>query len=1273
MSRALALATPGVIVTGLLMVGAAPAMPATADSPGRSTAPEQPATRPDEARTVTLLTGARVRVDPVAKGRNAVTVVPNDDGARANVKVVQSHGDLYAFPDEVVAGVSSGALDRELFNLTGLIEQGLDDAHQSALPVLITYTGEPPQRGTNAGPAPQGLPGTTRTATLESINAIAATTDKAAARDFWRAVSGRAAPTTQAPQRLANGIKKIWLDRKVTADLAESVPQIGAPAAWQAGFDGTGVTVAVLDTGIDAAHPDLAGKVVGSRDFTGTGSGTVKDGHGHGTHVASTIAGSGAAAGGARKGVAPGARLLVGKALDDSGSGQNSWLIDAMEWAATSGADIVSMSLSSEATDGSDPLSQAVNNLTASTGTLFVAAAGNQGPSDQTVRNPGTADAALTVGAVDKSDQLADFSSRGPRLGDYAIKPDITAPGVAIVAARADGTTMGTPVDARYTTASGTSMATPHVAGAAAILLQQHPDWDPGQLKSALVSTARPHSDLSVYQQGGGRVDIGRAVTSQVYAHPGTLDLGRFDWPHDGSDPPVARTITYTNTSPREVTLDLAVPVSGKEGATPPPGMFTLSAPRVVVPANGTSEVTLTLDPTLGEPDLYGGYVTAATPDGEVLAHTSVGLYKEPRMVELTVEAIAHDGRTAAGSSSVDLWNLDTDAWETGYFGGKGGSSKPATFRVRPGTYSLMAYLFTLDEPNLAGREVALVGQPELVITDDTRIVLDGRTANKLVVATPKPTEHQGVTVSYHRAAEKEWFTLSYLLDKYVDVVYAAPTARVGRGEFEMYTQWEMFAPEIALAVRGTDARVETEYTIGSPKIDGRQALGVVAAPENATLDDLARLPAKGKAVLVQRSDERSIDAQVRAAAAAGARAVIVHHDRPGWLLGRVDAGSPVPSFTISATEGARWRDKLRATGSLTLDLTGVAVSPYLYDLMLPEQGRIPARPSYDISSRNTARLDTNIHAGTQGQASTEARHGFRPHTTFSLRIPRKLPLPLHRTEWVSAGDTRWQQLVWPNPSLRGGLADPLRSYRAGTTRERGWFRSVVRPGVPDEVERYAGYGFPGYREGDELTIGIREFLDASGGYGDASAGDDVRARLYRDGDLVLERDGVYGEWPAAAGRATYQLDLSVSRDAPWWQHSTATETSWTFTSQRPAAGERAFLPLLQVDYDLDVDLLNRVKPSGPLPISLDVHRQARVAKASVAGAKVWVSADGGAHWTPVDRVKSEGGGRYTATVVHPPGGGAGERWMSLRVRAWDTSGNAIDQTVHQAYRLAAR
>lgn len=181
----------------------------------------------------------------------------------------------------------------------------------------------------------------------------------------------------------------------------------------------------------------------------------------------------------------------MGKVLGDDNSGPNSGIIAGMEWAArTEHAKVINMSLGIGIYHTQDdPMSQAVNKLTAETGALFVIAAGNEGTDPYSVSAPGTADAALTVGSVDSSDVLAYNSGAGPRLKDDGLKPDLTAPGVEVLAARSQYMTGG---EGYYRTESGTSMAAPHVAGAAVLLAQKHPEWSGQQIKDALMSTSAP-------------------------------------------------------------------------------------------------------------------------------------------------------------------------------------------------------------------------------------------------------------------------------------------------------------------------------------------------------------------------------------------------------------------------------------------------------------------------------------------------------------------------------------------------------------------------------------------------------------------------------------------------------------------------------------------------------------------------------------------------------------------------------------------------------------
>src|SRR5690606_11605148 len=168
---------------------------------------------------------------------------------------------------------------------------------------------------------------------------------------------------------------------------------------------------------------------------------------GHGTHVAGIVAGTGAASGGLRRGVAPGALLMNVKVLDDDGWGSASDVIAGMEWAAAQGADVINVSIGAGPSDGRDPLSQAVNAVTEAYGVLVVASAGNLGFLESAIESPGAADAALTVGNVTKDGELFWDSSRGPRLGDHAVKPEITAPGTDIAAPRAARTALGRLID----------------------------------------------------------------------------------------------------------------------------------------------------------------------------------------------------------------------------------------------------------------------------------------------------------------------------------------------------------------------------------------------------------------------------------------------------------------------------------------------------------------------------------------------------------------------------------------------------------------------------------------------------------------------------------------------------------------------------------------------------------------------------------------------------------------------------------------------------------
>ncbi|GAB2841307.1 S8 family peptidase [Lentzea nigeriaca] len=519
---------------------------------------------------------------------------------------------------------------------------------------------------------------------------------------------------------LKNSVDKVWLDGRREPALDRSVKQIGAPAAHRRGITGQGVKVAVVDGGVDERHPDLQGKEIAFRNFT------LEDDHTHnehGTHVAATIASGGTTYGG----VAPGAQLIDAKVCDSRGC-RDSAIINGLRWAVEQGARIVNLSLGSDDTEEIDPLEQEINDLTAKHGVLFVVAAGNDGEPGS-VNSPGSAEAALTVGAVDRDDKLASFSSRGPKVGAHSnIKPEVTAPGVGIVAAKAGSS--------EHVAKDGTSMATPHVAGAAALLKQQHPDWTAGQLKAALASTAKPTAGLSVFDQGTGRIDVAKAIEQPVVADTATLDLGSHQWPHD-RNVPVTKTITYTNSSAAVVTLDLAIDSAAA------PGMFSLSTGKVTVPAKGTSSVDVTGDPRAGSSDgMLTGEVLATS--GPHRVRTPVALEREPESNWLALIHIGADGGNPFAGTTL-VTGLDVPYSKI----------VPATgfqaLRLPRGTYLIDSEIKEFDG---AGQLLTnKIVHPGMAVTEPvTTVRIDARETRPISLTTPDPNAiNPSTKVMYRR------------------------------------------------------------------------------------------------------------------------------------------------------------------------------------------------------------------------------------------------------------------------------------------------------------------------------------------------------------------------------------------------------------------------------------------------------------------------------------------------------------------------------------------
>ncbi|MER6942951.1 S8 family serine peptidase [Nonomuraea sp. NPDC000554] len=1239
-----ALATPGVVTgSGVAFAAALPSGPA----PGGE---------------ITLITGDQVQVRAVDGGHRAVTVTPapRADGSVPTFQVLETGGDLTVIPDDVASLVPT-RLDDALFNVTDLAEEG----YGTAIPLILTYT----KNAKNATKA--AIPSVKQVRSLESIDGAGVTVQSGEAARFGAELARLAAPgaTTRAAGPLA-GVSKIWLDRKVEPVLENSVPQIGAPEAWAAGFDGTGTTVAVLDTGVDAAHPDLAGKVTGRRDFTGENA--TGDPHGHGTHVASTIAGSGAASDGRRKGVAPGARLVSGRVLGGDGYGQLSWIIDGMEWAAgEQHADIVNMSLGSR--DAGGPLTSAVSRLSQQYGTLFVVAAGNDG-CDSCVGAPGDAPEALTVGAVDREDKLAPFSSRGPIAADLSVKPDVTAPGVQITAARSGGG-----IADPYVTMSGTSMATPHVAGAAALLRQARPGITGAELKSLLMETAKPTQGTPVDSQGTGRIDVAAALKGQVVATPSVVNLGRLA---EGAGKSAA--VTYRNLGQTPVELDLS---SG--------GGFTVEPAKVTVPASGSAEVKVTLDGA--QPGLLRGELKASVAGGTAVRTLLTGSVEQQR-VELRVRGIARDGRTARGGFTV--LNLDE-----GTLVGRllpGDPSQPCTDQkygtgtcllVKPGSYSVLGHIFTMpatQDSTASGKPLheSLVGDPEMKITENTEVVLDARKAVEVQVETPdhRTKRNMGAAAQlmwYRSAGQGTALRGGTYISPGAQVeerLFVQPTRKVTKGTFTVGTRWRLEAPAIAFTAPGVELNPDyydpvsfSDFATEYPRLDGTHLLLAVDAGRGSA-DEIKARDLRGKLAVIRRTPGVPVSTQSNAAAAAGARMVAIYSDQPGWDVTSGGSGVKlaVPTVRLTHEEGLKLVERLRRL-PVPVVAKGVVASPYAYDLYLREKGQVPDELRYVVRDRSLARIETGYRSQLADDVTVnEARFVFEPWDTSSISTNRPMAkAPRTRVDYVTPDpDLRWATSagsperaynnMWPHEETpRIALNAPeFRGYEAGERLSRSWFRQPLLPGTNPRN--------PLRREGDKLRISMQGFVDADRNYGETytnqfAHGMKTDFRLYRDDTLIQQTTHLpSGTVSVPPEKASYRIEYDLANEATWAEMSTRNKAVWTFGSQH-ADSPTTVIPLLMAAFDAPVDLENHAS-SRRLGVSL--YHQDGSEQSAVKEVSLEVSYDDGATWQAA-RLRAKGVGGYETTLDRPTSG-----FVSLRLKAADVDGNTVSQEVIRAYAL---
>ena len=982
----------------------------------------------DKTLTFTLITGEKVNAIVNSQGGLSGIRLAGASGEERMTSVFSRGGNVYVIPQTAQELVDNHMLDMELFNLTKLHASGYDDASTEQLPVIVEY-----HKGTLQGPAvPNVLPGTSLNGELEIIDSAAISIAKDQATGVMQ-------------QLLADSsVEGVWLDAMVQSHdsakaetLTPTVPLTGAYGKYANLFNGQGVKVAVLDTGYDIEHPDLAGKVVASQAFVYPAS--IDDLAGHGTHVASTIAGTGAASNGKWVGVAPGAELIIGKVLGDTGSGSTSGILNGMIWAVDSGADIVSMSLGGYSTACDGPLVDAVEAL--SDQALFVISAGNS-YTRESIGVPGCAPSALTVGAIDRDNNTAIFSSRGPSPDGHSAKPDIASQGVDVVAGAVGG--QGA---LAYTSMSGTSMAAPHVSGGAAIVLQARPELTPKELKQVLTSSV-VDTNAHVLEQGAGPMDVNRAVVQSVIAAP-NLELGHFEY--EGNTDIHYTQVSLRNISDADVELKVRMELIGEDGKTQLPATLAgLGVKTVVVPANGEVSVPVWIDPSVALRNSAYGSITGRI-KGQSVGKQDVQLtvpfsfWIEQPMVKLTVSALDRFGLAADTPSKFYIMNAE-DEWAS-YSTFADGTR---TLTIPKGEYSVVANIMTFDNPKSGGlvESAAMMAKLGQKLDSDTQMVFDASQATKVEFKTDKPISNQGFAFGFTYALDDNKVAQAgayELAPDYVNDIYGWSQGRDDR--LMTFVSTRAFAPEAALT---TDSGMQIDYIKPGAALSfngtGSAELAYAGVIDYST--DWSQVEVAGKVALVD-VPYYITTSLVTQLMNKGATGLLVN--RPG-TDGRYKPsllGTPkVPVAMITANTADMLKEELDK-GAVTLNWSGTApeYTPYAYSLNHVTKGAVDSG-LIRVHDHKLGRVDASYYSTndvrpgwTDVMASMGALREF-----YSSGSPQMLMLPTKRTEYFSVDDNiSWTNVVMGASVInsQGALFDGPRQYVAGEHEQTSWFKAA--------------------------------------------------------------------------------------------------------------------------------------------------------------------------------------------------------------------------------------
>jgi hypothetical protein len=980
-------------------------------------------------------------------------------------------------------------------------------------------------------------------------------------------------------------------------------------------------------------------------------------------------------------------------------------------------------------------MSQALNSISSSTGALFVVAAGNEGLSPdgnpnggpgscaQCVESPGAATAALAVGAVTdgcdfafvdpntctrnySGDSLPYFSSTGPRLGDFAIKPDITAPGVDIPSARASGTSMGTPVAAYpnlYTYLTGTSMATPMVAGAAAILLGQHPDWTAQQTRDALTSTATPNNGEPAYWQGAGMVNAGKAATQAVTGtgilnlgtaaypqQPGTLLSGDITYTNPGSQPETLTLNSSWATAPDSFTFTVA-----QQPWLPPAGAVSLPG-QVTVPAGASQTVKLGIDASQAPYFSTYGRITATAADGTTV-QTTVGFTRAALTHQLNLTAIDRSGSPETSNGFSDGYLMDLTS----------GQLYLVTFTNGAGTI-----WGTRDNQLIADRSYAFIGQlasfgpgpyyrlqswtqlaePQITMNADQSFTFDARNAGLTSVGTRRPgISLYGCSMLSRNAPNSNnpnapfYFALTdcgnaSTLEGEDIYTLAGGQATSGTFQHQYYTHREQ--PPIAITVHGLDTTLLPRYPRVKLDVYYNDQVGTDAQPRfpasaslkfadvgTGTATEIAAAHVAGKIALLRPAISslitgdwsRGVDMQMdgataKAIASAGAAGILVAPPADGiWDIWYNQPDVPsVPTALLSAQEAAQLTSLLTG-GRSRVSVSTAWPSPYTYDLLFTQPGQgLTNGVTFHARDEDLARVTTRYHSTAPGQYYTVDASPPVSGAYYSEDLPARTV----RTEMYTP-DATFLQGRSPETSDADAMTYLYESTRSPAAGD--YERNVGSgPWVPDGVS--------------VVTQG--PYLRASRAAGMASsAGFQALLGRFPNTTTVVCQPPACQQTPGGrdklSGDGRFQVINDVADSSPDATAgnplSVRTHTEWTVsvhldTSQPNVAVTQ---PVIQTTWYVEGGLDNVVPAGAPYTVRVVPAYPAGTGSHGLLTARLWVTYDDGKTWTQIPATRVVRPGQAVTFTLRTPAQTNG--FAGYRVQISDGDGNSIDQTIIRA------